>query len=281
MAERSNSQGAAKVGARETSPSFLRPLNLLIWSSMLASLLFATGVAMRGYGVYFEEQAQEMRDTLRSKPASGQVHIVEIDAASIARLKSWPWPRSTHGMLVDRLHEAGVATLAFDVDFSAPTQAAEDRAFAAALDRFGGSVILATFRQSSGSASSEIVENLPIDELAQHAFLGSVNVDPDHDGQMRSYSSGTVTNQVPRPSIAALMSGAQGKINESFRIDQSIDPATIPRHSYADILAGKLANGELSGKTIVVGATAIEFAMLFPVTGLYLGWLFRRWQPKR
>ncbi len=237
----------------------------LIWTCYAIAFLIAACVGIAGYGHFVDEQARNVRDSLHSRPASGKVHIVEIDASSIALLKSWPWPRRVHGDLVDRLHEAGVTALAFDVDFSATTRPQDDLAFASALDRFGGSVILSTFRQSSGSGSADIVENLPMDALSEHAFLGSVNVDPDRDGQMRSYSYGTVTNHIPRPAIAALLSGTQGKINESFRIDHSIDPASIPRHSYADILNGKVGAGELRGKLVIVGATAIELGDRYAV----------------
>jgi diguanylate cyclase len=253
------------VNDSASPPARRRPISILIWACVFGSLALATIMGINGYGRSIDEQARLLRDSIRDRPATGQIHVVEIDASSIARLKSWPWPRSIHGALVDKLHQAGAATVAFDVDFSATTRPEEDSAFAAALARFGGSVILATFRQSSGSGSSEIIENLPMAALAKHSFLGSVNVEPDKDGQMRFYSFGTVTNAIPRPSIGALLIGKEGRIDQSFRIDQAIDPSTIPRHSYADILSGKVGKAALQGKTIIVGATAIELGDRYAV----------------
>jgi CHASE2 domain-containing sensor protein len=43
----------------------------------------------------------------------------------------WPWPRSIHAAVIDRLHQAGVRSIAFDVDFSAHSELAEDAAMAA------------------------------------------------------------------------------------------------------------------------------------------------------
>jgi diguanylate cyclase len=222
-------------------------------------------IGMNGIGRSVDEQARIFRDSIRSHPATGQVHVVEIDAASIAELKSWPWPRHLHGALVDRLREANVAALAFDVDFSSSSSTIEDQAFAAALARFGNSVILPTFRQVAGSGSTKFLENLPIEPLRKHAFLASVNVQPDADGEMRNYGYGTVTHATPRPSVAAMLAGVPGKIDQNFRVDQSIDPATIPRHSFADVLSGKVGQKELAGKTVIVGATAIELGDRYAV----------------
>jgi diguanylate cyclase len=151
------------------------------------------------------------------------------------------------------------------VDFSAQSNSVDDNAFGNALARFGGDVILPTFRQKESSKSRRFLENLPIKPLRDHAFLGSVNVHPDMDGQMRSYSYGTVTGGVARPSIGALMAGSQGRVEEQFRIDPAIDPDTIPRYSYMDVLSGKVPGSAFRGKTVLVGATAIELDDRYPI----------------
>lgn len=74
------------------------------------------------------------------------VTIIGIDEESLAQIqKQWPWPRSLHAQILDRLREAGAAVVAFDVVFSEPSQPAEDAAFAEAIHRFG-SVVLAADR---------------------------------------------------------------------------------------------------------------------------------------
>jgi EAL domain-containing protein (putative c-di-GMP-specific phosphodiesterase class I) len=55
-----------------------------------------------------------------------------------------------------------------------------------------------------------------------------------------------------------LLAERDAAIGTSFPIDYSIDPATIPRHSYADILAGRVPAAALRGKRILIGATAVE-----------------------
>jgi adenylate cyclase len=52
------------------------------------------------------------------------VRIVDIDEDSLARLGQWPWSRSEIAKLVDRLHAAGAAAVAFDILFSEPDRTA-------------------------------------------------------------------------------------------------------------------------------------------------------------
>lgn len=153
------------------------------------------------------------RDLAMPRAATGSIHIVEIDAKSIKQLDSWPWNRGVHGALVDKLSELGVSTIAFDVDFSSSSNLVQDTLFANALDRFGGSAILPTFRQLASNTGEIYTENVPIDQLRAHAFLGSVNVNPDADGMMRTIARGTVTAGTARPSLAALLAGTPGQID--------------------------------------------------------------------
>ena len=215
-------------------------------------------VLLSGSGEGLERQLREVRDGLRSHAASGEIQIVEIDSASLRQIAEWPFPRRYHGVLVDRLHAAGVRSIGFDVDFSSPSNPADDNAFAAALARAGDNTYLATLSQTLSSDSNELIDNIPIGPLRDHAFLTSVTVQPDADGQVRSMLLGIVTGGVPRPALAAMLAERDAGIGTSFPIDYSIDPATIPRHSFADILAGRVPASELRGKRILVGATAVE-----------------------
>jgi EAL domain-containing protein (putative c-di-GMP-specific phosphodiesterase class I)/CHASE2 domain-containing sensor protein len=198
------------------------------------------------------------RDEIRAHPASGQVHIVEIDARSLQAIDRWPWPRRHHAALIDRLRAADARLIAFDVDFSASSNPVDDAALAGALRRAGGGVILPTLRQRESSQSSDYVENIPDSLFRDHAFLAGVNVVPDGDGYVRKMPLGLVTQGVPRPSLAAIVGERQADVGSSFDVDFSIDPATIPRHSFIDVINGRVPREELAGKRIIIGATAVE-----------------------
>ena len=242
---------------------------------LLRRRAFAVGLAILaglftlsvGGGESLERLLRGSRDQIRAHPASGQVAIVEIDSRSLRELASWPWPRRYHGLLVDRLHQAGARSIGFDVDFSSPSNPADDGAFAAALDRAGGGVMLAALRQQVAAGSDEMVENVPIPELHDHAFLAAVNVIPDDDGQVRQMPLGLEVGGVPRPSLAALTAERDAASDGSFAIDYSIDPESIPRFSFADIVSGRIPSSALRGKRIVVGATAVEIGDRYAVPG--------------
>ena len=119
------------------------------WRLLALLLAGAVGLALlasnAGDGV--DQALTNARAAWSERAASGQVHIVAIDDRSIAAFRQWPWPRHIHAAAVDRLRSSGVALVAFDVDFSSYSQPRADAAFAAALHRAGGSVILPTFRR--------------------------------------------------------------------------------------------------------------------------------------
>ena len=232
---------------------------------LLVAFFVAALAALSGSGLLYDEQLRLQRDAMRNDQVSGNVAIVEIDAQSLKSISDWPWPRRIHAALVDKLRAAGARSIAFDVDFSSTTNPADDAALAAALKRADGAVILPTFRQPVSDGRADFSENMPIAPLRAHAFLGSVNVQPDADGQLRRYSYGTVTANTPRPSLAALLANSRGNIGKSFRVDTALDPSTIPRISAIDVLQGR-ATG-VKGRAILIGATAIEMGDRYVVPG--------------
>ncbi|HEX8585340.1 MAG TPA: EAL domain-containing protein [Allosphingosinicella sp.] len=232
----------------------------LNWRRIALAGAAVLGVAslVTGVGTGIDRQLHEARFALRSHPATGAVHIVEIDANSLARISRWPWPRSVHASAVDALYQAGARSIAFDVDFSGASDPQQDRAFAASLRRAAGSVILPTFRQSAGDNSASHVDNVPLPVFSEHAFLAAVNVQPDADGYVRRMPLGVETVGTPRPSLPSLTADIPASAGEEFEVDYSIDPQTIPRHSLVDLISGKVPAGELAGKRVIIGATAIE-----------------------
>jgi len=231
--------------------------------AVLAGLLALSA----GGGEGVEQALRGVRDRIRAHPASGQVAIVEIDSRSLREFATWPWPRHYHGALVDRLREAGVHSIGFDVDFSSSSNPADDAAFAAALARDQDGVMLAALRQQVAADSDEMVENVPIPALHDHAFLAAVNVIPDPDGQVRQMPLGLVIAGVPRPSLAALTAERDAASDGSFAIDYSIDPETIPRFSFVDVVTGRTPAAALRNKRIIVGATAVEIGDRYAVPG--------------
>ncbi|HEY0014406.1 MAG TPA: EAL domain-containing protein [Allosphingosinicella sp.] len=222
-------------------------------------------VLAAGWGAGLDGGLRTMRDEVRLRSASGAIAIVEIDARSLAALDQWPWPRRHHATLVDRLTAAGASLVAFDVNFEVQSNRADDTALAAAIARADGMVALPAFQQREGAGSSGSVETLPYAPFRANAFLAGVNVVADPDGLVRRLPLGTMTADTPRPSMASLLAESQGDIDQLLEIDYAIDPATIPRFSFIDIIEGRFDPAAVAGKRLIVGGTAADMADRYAV----------------
>ena len=105
----------------------------------------------------------------QSRPASGNIVVIGIDAASIEKIGVWPWPRSLYAELLRRLEKADVQDIALDVDFSTPSDAVSDDSFAAALESAGGSVVLPSFQQTRADRTTLHI-NRPLPQFAKHSW---------------------------------------------------------------------------------------------------------------
>jgi EAL domain-containing protein (putative c-di-GMP-specific phosphodiesterase class I)/GGDEF domain-containing protein len=85
-----------------------------------------------------------------------------------------------------------------------------------------------------------------------------VNVEVDADGLVRRLPLGTFTAETPRPSMASLLAAAPGTVDQLIEIDYSIDPATIPRFSFVDIVEGRFDPAAVAGKSLIIGGTAAD-----------------------
>ena len=235
---------------------------------LIGTLALALLVAMAaGGGAFrsFEDRLDEITFAVFERPASGQVQLVEMDAASMAGIRQWPWSREHYARVVQQLDAAGVRSISFDVDFSSASQPAGDAAFAEAIGGARAPVALATFAQAAGFREVRQLDSLPIPALREHAQLASVSVMPDRDGFVRRMPLGTVTDGIARPSIAAVVAGRAGSAGESFPIDFSVNPGAIPRHSFIAVERGEFDRASLAGKDVIIGATAIELGDRYPV----------------
>jgi diguanylate cyclase (GGDEF)-like protein len=230
---------------------------------------------LNGFITSLQNKVTEARAAHSPRPVSGDIVLVAIDKQSIDHVGRWPWPRRVHAELIDRLVDAGATDIAFDIDFSTPSNPEDDRLLAQALERAGGAVILAAFRQpeSAGSTDGPLAHNLPISSLLQHAWPGSVNVLADRDGVVRRFPYRQWIGGEFVASIPALIAGQSGSEGDLISIDFSVDAAGIPVIPVKSLLEGKVSDGALSGKKVIVGATAMELrdSLAVPVHGIVSG----------
>lgn len=202
---------------------------------------------------------------LRHEVASDIV-IIGIDEHSIAQLHKWPWRRSIHARLLDRLRPAHPHHLFLDIDFSAESDAQEDAQLSRALAQWRpGSLILPAFQQLAAGDEDEIQLTQPLPAFRMHATLGSVNVLPSGDSVIRDMDSTWAAPGAQRLPAAFSLFADRALPRGKLAIDYSISPASFQFFSYADVLQGRVPLAALTGKTLIVGATAIELGDMLPV----------------
>jgi diguanylate cyclase (GGDEF)-like protein/PAS domain S-box-containing protein len=208
---------------------------------------------------FAERQVAELNFRMLDRPATGGVVLVEIDAQSIEKIGVWPWPRRLHADALDRLVAAGARRVAFDVDFSAASSPTDDARFAAALKRAGGRVALPVFTQraSSGAQAAALVDSLPLTMFRADAEPVAMNVYPSPDGLVRTLFADDMLGGRSYVSLAAWLAGPAAD-TPAFAIDFGIDPATVPRLSFHDVLRGRFDPAVVAGRQVVIGSTAAE-----------------------
>lgn len=236
---------------------FRRLLTVLLLISAVAAAVTTGLAAAVSYALV------DARFRLFPRDASGEIVIVAIDPKSIDAVGVWPWPRTVYGELVDKLGQLGTADIVFDIDFSSRSTAEADSAFAAALGRAQGSIVLATFAQKTRDGMRH--ESAPIPAFLDQAWLAVANVSPARDGLIRDYAYGAKINGAFEPTMGAMLAGVHEPNLLNFDIDYSIQADTIPTISLIDILSDKIPKADLAGKKVIVGATAIELGDRFNV----------------
>jgi diguanylate cyclase (GGDEF)-like protein/PAS domain S-box-containing protein len=231
-------------------------------------LCVLSAVLLTGMHVTFRNALTDLRFGWLSRSATGDVVLAAIDSPSIEKVGVWPWPRRIYAELIDKLRAAGASDIVFDVDFSAPSDPQSDAAFAEALRKAGGSIVLPSFQQLAGNRENgKIVHvNRPISPFRKNSWSALVNVAVEPDGLVRRYSFGEVIDREFVPSLAALLAGKYETKEPPFLIDFSIRAGSIPAISLVDLLHGdRAALEKIRAKKVVVGGTALELGDRFNV----------------
>ncbi len=167
-------------------PEALQRLGLP-WAGMVAALL----ALLIGLSGIWHTLELKLFDRLVVATAPNRVDmpitIVGIDEPSFAALKQqWPWPRSLHAKLLDRLREAGTAVVGFDVVFAEPSSPQEDAVFAQAIRQSGNVVLAADLVYSETKGMRQWLRVEPYKTfVAAGAVPGFASVQLDPDGVQR------------------------------------------------------------------------------------------------
>ena len=200
---------------------------------LIAAVFVPAGLFYLVGGTEFVERGwMDARFALAQRPAASDVVLVEIDPRSLRLLDHWPWPRAYHASALEQLLDAGARRVGFDVDFGSPSIPDDELRLRQAVQDSGGRVVLPQF--------------------------DSVQPLPEFDGLVRRYSAHPDAEQRLQPSFAAALADDPELVAHDFYIDFGIDLNSIPRLSFVDVLVGRFDPAQVEGKTVIIGATAIE-----------------------
>ena len=210
---------------------------------------------------FVERSWMDLQFRLTQREARSDVVVVEIDPQSLRELDVWPWPRGYHATVVERLSAAGAGRVGLDLDLSSHSvDPAQDAELAGALAASRNRVILPVFQQWQGGGSEglHLVAQEPLSQLGRHTIVGSINIRPEPDGLVRRYDNRVGFGNRLVPSFASALAGEPRPDLHSFYVDFGIDPQSIPRLSYFDVLAGRFDPALVRGRTVIVGPSAVE-----------------------
>ena len=220
-----------------------------------------------------------------------QIAIVAIDSTSLQQIGRWPWSRSVHAALLNKLTKAGAAVVAFDIHFSEP--APGDKKLEKAIQQHG-KVVLPVFFEKNSSGSFDVSK--PMNTLVRAgAVLGHVHADLGEDGVSRhiNLTMGSGSEKWPALGLVMLEQGSitnkklsiivnrlterNGSNSSLVRENKILLPFSqqnnrIRQLSYQRILNtpdNALAKLGLKNKYILVGPTAAGLSpyLLTPASG--------------
>lgn len=259
------------------------------WVAALLALL-AFGLAAGELLWRADRPVYDFAMALWPVPAADDVVLVAIDDDSIDAIGRWPWPRSVHATLLDKLAPAKPRALLLDLVLSEPAPDPAHDALLAQQLRAGPPVVLTTGWQLFDGAV-RAVEPVPV--LREAVRLGASEGAVDDDGVLRAafLQSSPPGRPLPHAALALLQAGGE-QVHPGLAVDRAGGavpavglhhrdgrflirfggpPGHLRQVSYADLLFGKVPASVVAGRYVLVGMTGqgVLDTVATPVNGLH------------
>ncbi len=209
----------------------------------------------------------DARFSIRGEHAAPDVVVVGIDARTNSVVARFPFRRTIHARVIDRLRRAGAKVIVYDIEFTAPSgDDAADNALIRAVDR-ASRIALSTTEVGDGGATNIFGGDDVLREIGARA--GSGNVPNDPGGVLRRFAYDDL-GLLGLPVVAAELARGRPVARDRFADDGTawIDfpgpPRTVRTVSFGDVLEGRVPAATLRDKIVVVGATAPVLKDVFP-----------------
>lgn len=197
---------------------------------------------------------------------SQEIVLVAIDNKSIQSIGRWPWSRSVHAQILDRLTQMEARLVGYDVTFSESSDPTADADFARALQDNGHVVLAseATLRFTSGQEPVATQSLRSLDAFTSKAPSGATTLVNDADGVVRRVPLHFIEQNHQQETFAYKLASALQTIDTDelldaqglYRIAYAGPVHAYPTISAADLLNGSVSPEQIRGKLVLVGATA-------------------------
>ncbi len=221
--------------------------------------LLVCGLYLIGTLEFLDFQIFDAQFRLNKRPASQSTIIVEIDSRSVKQLDVWPWPRSYYAKAIDKISQAGAKSIIVDIDFSSRSKKSEDTLLLKSFQNSKADIYLPAFQQLLDSRK----DNRRIDTMPHSDFLPFVKVAsssylPESDGLIRVQDIYHHYGNKRIPAFSASITENLSLPYESYFIDYGIQPDSIPRVSFSDLMQNKYEATIFDGKKVILGVTTNE-----------------------
>jgi len=246
-------------------------LKLLLGVGIVASAL---GIAAYATDALREPELNtvDTRFSIRgAEPRPEDIVVVGVDDVTFSELQEqWPFPRSLHADVIDRVRRDGASVIAYDVQFTEPTNPRDDNALIRAIDRADGTshVVLATTEFDAGGRTNVLGSNAVVKQVG--ATVANGNLTPDPGGVVRR--APYELQGVKGFGVAA--AEAPGDVeadpsdfdDDGAWIDYHGPPGTVETVSFSRVLKGELPPGTFTDRFVVVGTTAPSLQDVHPTS---------------
>ncbi|WP_426693246.1 EAL domain-containing protein [Sphingomonas sediminicola] len=227
---------------------------LLLWTAV-AAIIFG----LIGAGELPEDMLRASRNSLHQHKATGDIVLVAIDDRSLREVGRWPWPRSRHAEIINKLSQAGANRTFVDIVFNGRSDSTDDAKLADAVSNARNVTLAVSTRSGitrTGITGSGDPDLLPPEMFSKHAELGLISVAYNYQNAVWHLDYSRKVQGKAVQSFSAKLAKVDSRLNGDFMPDYSTDPTTVPVIAAADILNGRFDPKSVQGKDVVVGTAS-------------------------
>ncbi len=218
--------------------------------SVVLSALFLVG--------FLETYNIALSDSLYGgKEALEDIAIIGVDDKSLQEIGRWPWDRSVHAQLLQKLRNHA-KIVAFDISFFEPSP--DDTEFRAAIDETDNTILVVEYTSFSFADGQLYGDEILKPVVKASYYAGFANIFTDDDGIVRSFPphiSGIENYDSFSVAVSEKFLGTDTGIQaDKVLINYAGPPGSFAYYSYSDVLNDRTDLSVFDGKIVLIGATA-------------------------